>query len=89
MTSNSNGNKEQLPENASTEKDTSVYDLLKGRLKFTNESQWARIVVYLITALFFIGVCWILKGSAIIAFLTKKLNDKWHAVSKFFKGNAQ
>jgi len=87
MKSDSNGDRKPLQEDASGEKDASVYDLLKGRLKFTDESQWVRIVLYLITALFFIGACWILKGSAIIAFLAKKFHDKWQTVSKFFKGN--
>lgn len=82
MKSDSNGNREMLPENTSGDKEASVYDLLKGRLKFTDESPWVRIVVYLITALFFIGACWILKSSAIFAFLTKKIHDKWQMVSK-------
>jgi len=78
----SKGNGDPLPE---TEKDASVYELLKGKLKFTNESQWVRIVLFLIMALFFIGAFWILKGSAIIAFMTRKLADKWHSALRLFR----
>jgi hypothetical protein len=87
MRSESKANKEQLPENIPTDNDASVYELLKGRLKFTNESQWTRIVLYLITALFFIGIFWLLKGAAILGFLSRKLGDKWNTVSRFFKGS--
>lgn|GEM_PF-6444054 len=62
MKSSSNRDWDVLEKNSTPEKEASVYDLLKGRLKFTDESPWVRIVLYLITALFFIGACWILKG---------------------------
>ena len=73
----SKGNDQQLPE---TEKDASVYELLKGRLRFTDEPQWVRIILFLIMALFFIGAFWILKGTTIFTFLSRKLKDKWQVL---------
>ena len=85
----SKDNGKPLPDEPSTEKGVSVYELLKGKLKFTNEPQWVRIVLYLITALFFIGAVWLLKGSAIFAFLTRKASEKWHEVRRLFNRNLQ
>jgi hypothetical protein len=43
----------------------SNFDLPRGRWNFTNEPLWFKLVVYLITALFFFGVFMILKEWAL------------------------
>jgi len=43
----------------------SVYDLLKGRFRFTDEPLWFRMIIYSITALFFIGMVWTLQKWAL------------------------
>ena len=55
------------------QKEPSVYNLLKGLLIFTNEPLWFRIVMYLITAAFFVALIWALHQWAIPAFLVKKM----------------
>jgi hypothetical protein len=44
---------------------TSVYDLLKGRFRFTDEPYWFRLVIYFGTPLFYVGLVWALQKWAL------------------------
>lgn len=45
----------------------SVYELLKGKLTFSREPLWCRLVICLITASFLLAVIWMLREWAIPA----------------------
>jgi hypothetical protein len=79
-----NDNRKKLSRGASGET-PSVYELLRGKLTFSDEPQWVRVLLYLITAVFFIVLFWILKESALFAFITRKLSEKWQTMFKLLK----
>ena len=67
-------------------KEPSQYDLLRGKMNFTNEPLWFRLVLILITAAFFISMAWALKEWVIPALVAKRITGiKVQSLMKLFK----
>lgn len=69
-------------------KEPSIYDLFKGRLVFTDEPLWFRILLYLITALFVVAMIWALHEWALPTLAAKTFSPKIMEFLKIGKGRS-